>query len=293
MPEAETTSTDASTDRELVRLRVLASGSGGNCSVLVFGKGKSARLALIDCGLSPRKTSQLLARIGHSMHQVRDIVLTHMDSDHCYLGWGGKVPTGVTVHVARSHLKRAERLGFLYTRVSVFDDRERFRVQDAEVDPLMLSHDEEGVASFRFDFGGERMGFATDLGRVPGEFIEHFAGVEVMAIESNYCPRLQVHSHRPQFLKDRIMGGAGHLSNTECVAAVEAINPKHHVVLLHLSRQCNDPTIARQGHEDMPYELTITDQFTPTDWIRLTGFESGEALPNEQLTIFPRRLVKQ
>jgi phosphoribosyl 1,2-cyclic phosphodiesterase len=292
MPEANGMSMDAATTPEPVRLRVLASGSGGNCSVLVFGEGKSARLALIDCGLSPRKTTRLLASFGYSIHQVRDIVLTHLDTDHWYAGWARKIPSGATVWISRGHLARAKRAGMLYSRTEVFEDT-AFRVQHAEVHPINLSHDELGVAAFRFEFGDTSLGFATDLGRVPEGLIEHFAGVDVLAIESNYCPRLQVHSHRPQFLKDRIMGGAGHLSNQECIEAVEAIGPREHVVLLHLSRQCNDPTIARQGHEEKEYALTITDQEQPTDWIRLTGFGDGSAMPNEQIVMFPKRLVTQ
>ena len=88
--------------------------------------------------------------------------------------------------------------------------------------------------------------------------------MDVLAIESNYCPVMQRDSDRPDFLKDRIMNGAGHLSNEECRGAVSAIAPKREVVLLHLSRQCNTPEQATRYHAGAPYRVTVSAHDTPT-----------------------------
>ncbi len=103
--------------------------------------------------------------------------------------------------------------------------------------------------------------------------------MDVLAIESNYCPRLQATSGRPWFLRQRITGGRGHLSNHECVAAVAAIDPGTHVVLLHLSRQCNNPKLAGAGHRARGYELTITSQRHPTPWIPILNRRPRPARP--------------
>ena len=72
-------------------LCVLASGSRGNCSVLVIpdGPGEHAprRVILFDAGLSPRRTTLLLANLGIEPWEVDDIVLTHLDTDHIHPGW--------------------------------------------------------------------------------------------------------------------------------------------------------------------------------------------------------------
>ncbi len=67
------------------------------------------------------------------------------------------------------------------------------------------------------------LGFATDLGRPTDELVRRLHGVGTLAIESNYCPVLQRESPRPGFLKARIMGGAGHMSNEQCAKTVALI----------------------------------------------------------------------
>ncbi len=249
------------------RLCVLASGSGGNCSVLLREDGRGRHATLIDAGLSPRRTRAALSRLGLALEDVRDLILTHLDGDHWCESWAGLLPEHVTVRLHRRHLGRAARLGMLTRRTEPF--AEAFVLQDGvRVAPLLVSHDDLGVAAFRFEGpGGGSLGFATDVGRATGPLIEHLRGVDVLAIESNYCPVLQLASPRPAFLKQRIMGGSGHLSNEQSARAVREIGPREHVVLLHLSRQCNRPELAALAHAEPGCALTISDQHAATAWI--------------------------
>lgn len=251
-------------------LCVLASGSGGNCSVLASGRS----VTLIDAGLSPRRTRRGLEALGLSMDDVGAIVLTHLDTDHAWPGWAGRFPATCRLFVHRRHLGRAERMGLLQrVRCEVFEGE--FELDGARVRPLLVAHDELGVASFRFCLDdGCTLGWATDVGRVTDGLVEHLAGSDVLAIESNYCPRMQVESNRPWFLKQRIMGGHGHLSNQECLEAVRRIGPRRHVVALHLSRQCNRAELVRGLHERAPYALTVTDQHRASEVVRLTAAET-------------------
>src|SRR5437016_2297710 len=60
------------------RLTVLASGSGGNATLLeVNGFG-----LLIDCGLSSKDLTARLAVVGASWDRVHAVVLTHTHTDH-------------------------------------------------------------------------------------------------------------------------------------------------------------------------------------------------------------------
>lgn len=255
------------------RLCVLASGSGGNCSVLEHGPADDRRLCLIDAGLSPRRTRHMLAAHALDPTKIEDIVLTHLDHDHAHDGWREGWPAKATLRVHRRHLGRAERCGFLANRCEPFDDGEaggfELAASGVRFSALLVSHDQLGVAAFRIrsDEHSSAMGFATDLGRVPLKLVEHLAGVDVLAIESNYCPELQRRSGRPEYLKRRIMDGHGHLSNQQCVDAVEEIQPREHVVLLHLSRECNSPSIAGGHHAGSDYALTISSQDECTRWI--------------------------
>jgi phosphoribosyl 1,2-cyclic phosphodiesterase len=250
-------------------LCVLASGSAGNCSLLrVRGDGgRWQRTILIDAGLSPTQTRRLLAERGVALGEVDDIVLTHLDQDHFHPGWRTVRDCRATLRLHRRHVASAQGRGSLLRRNEPFE-REVQLAEGVAFEAALASHDDLGVASFRFSFPcAGTLGFATDLGRATGGLIEHLRGVDVLAIESNYCPRMQEASGRPAFLKKRIMGGSGHLSNEECREAVARIGPGAEVVLLHLSRQCNTPALASAPHEGAPYRLTVSSQTEPTPWV--------------------------
>lgn len=235
---------------------VLASSSSGNCSVLIHGEGLLRRVTLIDCGLSPRRTRLLLARMGLDFSAIDDILVTHLDGDHFYAGWIKALPRHTWLHIHQRHLRRASLAGVQMDRVTAFEEPFTLRC-GVNVRPTVLTHDEWGVVAFRLDVHGVSLGYATDLGRAAPALIKAMKGVDVLAIESNYCRRMQIDSDRPEQLKERIMGGYGHLSNEECAAAVREIQPKEHVVLLHLSRQCNSPETAAAHHAGASYRLTV------------------------------------
>ena len=255
---------------------VLASGSSGNCTVLRIpaAPGTPARTTLIDAGLSPTRTRALLAERGIRLSDIDDIVLTHLDTDHCHAGWRRARDCRATLRLHKSHVGRAQRRGLLLGRNEPFTAGFDLG-SNARVEPIMMSHDHLGVAAFRFEFAGETgpasLGFATDLGRSTRALTDHLEGVGILAIESNYCPEMQADSDRPVFLKQRITGGCGHLSNDECAQAVRTIAPANDVVLLHLSRQCNTPDLAAYPHVGSAYRLTLSSQTEPTPWLAVTG----------------------
>lgn len=232
-------------------------------------------MTLIDAGLSPRRTGRLLQELGIQPYEVDEIVLTHLDTDHCHAGWPSALRSmnwNATLHVHRRHRGRAERAGLLFTPTELFEDGFALGPR-VHVHPTLMAHDELGVAIFRFEIQREginrpaQLGFATDLGRATADMVAHLAGVDTLAIESNYCPELQASSDRPAFLKQRITGGAGHLSNHETMAAIEQIAPRDHVVLLHLSRECNRPGLVGELHHGAEYAFTVSEQTRPTRWI--------------------------
>lgn len=254
-------------------LCVLASGSSGNCSVLRSAEGE---LVLIDAGISPKRAGEALAALGHSLAEVSAVVLTHLDSDHFYSSWATAAPKklrfGASVWVHASHA-RERRLGPLHAggRLRTFE-REAFEpARGVSFISRLASHDAQGVATFRISTPQGELGFLTDLGEVTDRLVAFHQGVGVLAIESNYCPRLQARSPRPDFLKRRIMGGAGHLSNEQCLCATEAIAPASHAVFLHLSRECNCPELVGQMHEGANYARTIASADEPTRWVAIDG----------------------
>jgi phosphoribosyl 1,2-cyclic phosphodiesterase len=251
---------------------VLGSGSAGNCTLVRLGDDGDARHVLIDAGLSPRQTALRLGPLGVDLDDISDILLTHIDHDHFHPGWRdpGSKRLAWTWRAARRYLRQARTAGLPARDTEPFDGT--FEMQPGtRVEVTMLPHDELGSTGFVIEHDGARLGFATDLGRVPETLLERFENLAALALESNYDPQLERASSRPDFLKQRIMGGLGHLSNEQALEAVLRIAGRcdlRHIALLHLSRQCNDPAIvhdlfARRAPHLLG-RLTITNQHEPT-----------------------------
>lgn len=273
----------------MLSLAVLASGSSGNCTLVrLDGDGSGRRrYLLIDAGLSPRATAGRLDPLGVTLDDVDDILLTHLDHDHLAAGWAKAVQRhDIAVHVHRRHVRRAtDRVPV--PRLHSFEDEPDLG-HDVHVRGHVFAHDQLGSVGYRIEHAGRTLGFATDLGRVPDSLIDHFTGVDALAIESNYDPNLQRESERPAFLKRRIMGGMGHLSNQQALDAIRAIDRRSDlglVVLLHLSRDCNDPALVKRlfarRAPHLADRLTITDQHEPTPLL-----DVGGSLPHAQLALF-------
>lgn len=247
-------------------LCVLSSSSGGNCSVLTWVENTYRRSIFIDCGLSPGRTRKLLRLIGLKQLMPDAVILTHLDEDHWHPNWPNFLPKTTAIHIHRNHRARASRAGVLRHRTLLFDDVFE-PLAGLSAESLLVPHDDLGSAAFRFTVAGKRLGYATDLGRASNDLVGFMKGVGTLAIESNYCPQMQESAPRPRSLKDRVMNGSGHLSNGECARFCESVGPVDHVVLLHLSRQCNRPELAMEGHRDRAYHLTVAHWREPTGFI--------------------------
>ncbi len=278
-------------------LSVLGSGSRGNCSVLALGPREQTRFMLIDCGLSMKMTKARLAPFGIQLDQITDILVTHLDTDHFQPAWVNRIKRlDIKVHLHRRHRAHALRLGLDGRQLEIF--AEPFDLDEhTSIEPILLAHDNVGTAGFVIEHRGCRLGWATDLGRVPDGLFGRFVNLDAVAIESNYDREMELSSKRPLFLKQRIMGGAGHLSNEQSLDAVLAIDAQsqlQHVITLHLSQQCNDPRLVkrlyaqRAGH--LLDRLTISNQHQATPALRIRSGERAAELetarPGEQIAMF-------
>jgi phosphoribosyl 1,2-cyclic phosphodiesterase len=282
---------------------VLGSGSRGNCTLLSMRRGGASVHAMIDCGLSMRSTAARLVPLGVTLDDITDVFMTHFDTDHFQPGWLNRiVQRKIRVHVHRRHRSAALRSGLDGRSLELFDGLFDLEI-GAVIEPILLAHDDLGTCSYVFHHEGRRFGFATDFGIVPSVLHERFVDLDAIAIESNYDRSMELSANRPIFVKRRVMGGAGHLSNEQSIDAVLKIASRstlQHVVPLHLSQQCNDPRIVKRLYVDRAPELvdrlTISSQGRPTPMLHIAAREraaspmtspNGEARGRgEQLVIF-------
>lgn len=285
-----------------IELCVLASGSAGNCSVVRAPSG----VMLIDAGIGPRVAATRLNGTGIKLADIAAICLTHLDRDHFSFNWIGtavarRIPIYCYAHRINQLLDNAFRASVDESDAREFAallagfDREPFEpLPGVMFRPIPLAHDHDGSHGFLAEGFGRRLGYATDLGHVPPHLLEMFCGLNVLAIESNYDTQMQFASPRPMFLKQRITGGRGHLSNEQAFDAVRKVLDRcqraglalpEHIVLLHRSRECNCPKLLRNlfaRDARIAPRLTLTEQFSRTEWIRPRG---DQPLAGEQLQL--------
>lgn len=258
---------------------VLGSGSAGNCTLVVCETPAGSSYFLIDIGLSPRATANRMKPLGMRLQDISAIFLTHLDGDHFNNAWLKVIEGcagGMRIHLHHRHRSAAWRCGLTMKNAQPFNDT--IQLQDGPyIAGIMLAHDDLGSTGYVIEHAGLRLGYATDLGRVSDGLLDQFVNLDALAIESNYDRQMQLDSGRPVFLKRRIMGGNGHLSNEQSLEAVQRIDAcsrLSHVVLLHLSRHCNDPRIVHELYArrapHLRERLTIADQYEPSAMLRIS-----------------------
>ncbi len=282
-----------------ISFSVLGSGSSGNCALVRLSCESGARHLLIDAGLGPRQTISRLAPLGVGPDDVAAVVLTHTDRDHLSAGWMDlDPPLRATWWVHRRHVAAALAAGVPVRRLEAFEEAVEI-APGTRLEPTLQPHDRLGTVGFVLDHQGARLGWATDLGRVPPSMPCRFGGLSALALESNYDPPMQASSSRPPVLKRRIMGGLGHLSNEQALGAVVEIARRsdlRHLVLLHLSSECNDPGIVRRLYAARaPHllpRLTIARQHQPTPLLHLDRRQDDAApLTGRQLSFLEAPLL--
>jgi phosphoribosyl 1,2-cyclic phosphodiesterase len=265
---------------------------------------------LIDAGIGPRVVDKRLEGSGMGIRDISAICLTHLDRDHFNPTWLRLIARcGIKLfcHARRVQSllgraaesidprSRARVMEQLNTLVTGFDGEPFEAIEGLKLRPLRLEHDAAGSHGFVIDGFGCRIGYATDLGHVPQQLVEQFDDVDVLALESNYDPDMQLQSARPWFLKRRIMGGSGHLSNQQAFEAIKKILNRcesrrrtlpDHIVLLHRSRHCNCPRLMKdlfaRDHRIAP-RLVLTEQHRRSRWLRAVG---RERFVGEQMLMF-------
>ena len=267
---------------------VLASGSAGNAAILRSPAG----IVLIDAGIGPRTLTKRLDGTGVRTTDIAALCLTHLDSDHFSARWAltlRRLNIPIYCHANKVEAL-ASRSPDLVPLIRPFNVDAFSPIDGLTCDPIHFAHDQLGSHGFVVEGFGYRIGYATDLGHVPSYFFDRFRDLDCIALEANYDPQMQANSARPSFLKRRIMGGHGHLSNIQALAAIRKLLDRtrrfpDHIVLLHRSQECNCPDLVRQlfsTDKRIVSRLTLAQQHERSPWLGRTN--RGQYI-GEQLTL--------
>ncbi|MDO4553181.1 MAG: MBL fold metallo-hydrolase [Bacillota bacterium] len=229
-----------------LRFCSFSSGSSGNCYMVAT----ETTVLLVDAGISARKVWAGLETAGLGPSDLKALLLTHEHGDH--------------VRSVRPVVRKAENLEVYANRATweqlpgnvgeerrrSFVSRQEFTVGDLRVRPFPVSHDAAEPVGFSFFAGEKQLSIVTDTGCVGPELLEEIRGADLLVLEANHDADILRMGPYPYFLKQRILGEYGHLSNEAAgrtlLRLLEEGTKEKRVLLGHLSRENNFPEMAGQ-----------------------------------------------
>lgn len=251
-----------------IKLCVLASGSSGNCTLIQHGQSA----LLIDAGLNAKEFERRLADAGCEPGHIAGICISHEHADH--ISGLGQLHQrhGLPVYTnrgTREALQRQESLAGLPSRI--FETGHAFDIGPFRVEPFSVPHDAYEPVGFIITADGVRIGVVTDMGVATTLIRANLKNCRVVVVESNHDEKMLRDSRRPEYLKQRILGRQGHLSNHAAAGLLADIaGPQLHTVYLaHLSEECNrgevalkttKQSLAAAGHHHVDVRLTYPDR---------------------------------
>lgn len=222
----------------------LYSGSSGN-SLLV--KTENSHV-LIDAGVSCKKIECALASLDIAPSSLDGILITHEHSDHVQgLGTFVKkfdVPVFVNQKTLDAMPKQKEKI--TEKNIHLFTIEEKFEINDLLIKSFSIPHDAANPCGFSIFKDNKKMCVATDIGHMTNGVLKNLENSEFVLLESNYDPNVLMCSHYPYYLKTRIAGPTGHLSNSAAGKTISCLlqSGLKQVMLGHLSKESNFPELA-------------------------------------------------
>lgn len=264
IPEASTGSENK------MKLSVLSSGSGGNSTIIQSDSGS----ILIDAGITGKRLIERLESVSADIRSIMGVVITHDHHDH--IDGAGviarKLKIPVYLHKANYETSK-EKLEKCEIR---FIDGD-FNVGDFKIIPFPISHD--GTANYAYNImkGSKRISHVTDIGVVTETVKFRIRDCDLLVIESNHDLKMLQNGPYPWYLKQRIAGNTGHLSNVSAGDLVKesAGSTLKNVILAHMSKENNDPALAFENmtavreQNDLAFRLHLAFQDKATEFIEV------------------------
>lgn len=243
------------------RIHFLASGSDGNSVVVEFNRTR----VMVDCGLPERPMRKLMSAAGMAPEVISSLLITHEHGDHSSGGTWLHNKCGVTCYASQL---TATKLSY---RCQAFKPGDAFRIAgNVRVVSFSVPHDAVEPVGYTLECNGEKVGVLADCGHVTREMVERLRGCHVLVVEANHDERMESQSGRHPELVKRILGPKGHLSNRATAELVNAVQWEglQHVVLAHLSSECNSPELARAAVRPKCGKATVSIA-NEIEWVEL------------------------
>jgi len=257
----------------MLRFRSLGSGSTGNAT-LVEACGLRPFRLLIDCGLGIRQLGMRLAAAGLQPADINAIFITHEHGDH--IGCARALALRHRIPVWMSQGTHAATGAPDYDGLlRMARDAQAIDLGGLQLTPFAVAHDVKEPLQLSCTDGAAKLGILTDLGHATPQVMAHLQACHALLLEANHDTDLLAQSSYPAFLKQRVGGDHGHLSNRAAAAIAGALTHSglRHLVAAHLSQRNNRPALAQQALSEAlgcnASDIVVADAVSGTPWLEL------------------------
>jgi len=257
----------------VLRFKSLGSGSTGNAT-LVESAGLLPFRLLVDCGLGIRQLQMRLGEAGLEIQDIDAVFVTHEHSDHIGCVLTLSLRHNIPVWMSQGTHTAMGSPDFK-GRLRIARDGDAVDLGGLEVMPFTVPHDAREPLQLVCTDGAAKLGILTDLGHATAHVLRHLQGCSGLLLECNHDTDMLAKSVYPDFLKRRVGGQYGHLSNVAAVDILHSVmNPRlRHVVAAHLSAQNNRADLVRSllgkalgcAHD----EVTVARPDVGCGWLKL------------------------
>lgn len=245
-----------------MRMLPIASGSSGNCIYI----GTDNTHILLDAGVSRKRIEDGLKSINLTMKDISAIFITHEHSDHTkglgVISRKDDIPIYGTKGTIDG-IKNTSVLGDISNaNLNEITIGNSININDVQVSNIRISHDANEPVAYSLSAveNGKikKASVVTDLGVYNDSVIELLRGSNAMLVEANHdISMLQVGPY-PFYLKQRILGNFGHLSNESSGKLINTVlhDNINKIYLGHLSKENNYDKLA---FETVKLEIDLSD----------------------------------
>ncbi|HUS02485.1 MAG TPA: MBL fold metallo-hydrolase [Chitinophagaceae bacterium] len=241
----------------------LNSGSNGNC----YYVGNETEAILVDAGISCAEIEKRMKRLGLSMQKLKAVFISHEHTDHIsgvrVLSKKYKLPVYITNTTHRFGGVRLEK-----NLVNSFTAHQAIDIGNLSITAFPKFHDAADPYSFIISCNKINVGVFTDIGTPCVNLVHHFKQCHAAFLEANYDDTMLENGRYPHFLKNRIRGNKGHLSNKQALELFTTHRPSFmsHLFLSHISKNNNCPKLVQQLFNEHAngVQMIVTSRYQET-----------------------------
>ncbi len=214
----------------MMKVVVLASGSEGNATYIETEQTK----LLIDLGRNAKYIKEKLAEINRLPEEIDYILISHTHKDHtsALKTFVNRYKTSVLL--SQKMFYELEDIKN-YDNITIYEDD--IYIKDIKIKSIKSSHDAPDARNFIVENKGESVVYVTDTGYVNRKYFELLKDKEIYLFESNHDIEMLLNGPYPKWLKTRVVGSYGHLSNKDSAFYLSKLIGPHtkKIILMHLS----------------------------------------------------------